>query len=295
MLYDITTYRLIRVKVPDDEVVEKHSHTDYFQYSYVLNGKGRANVGNNSFEITKYDLVLAPPNIEHEIFGADGLIKLDIKFTCSEPVYSMLCNCGYLIRHLSDYEDKLIRDIFDEAVNAYPMYEYLIDTQLLELVFRTLMREKVGNEMSAGNQSGNNLLSDAAVNKFKTVIDYIKQNLDKVISVGEMAEMMGYSESYFSTNFKKLTGYAPSRYVNVVKVEKAKELMLYTSESITQIAGDLGFESVHYFSKVFKQITGKTPSNYMNRSNLNMIRNISKDVPGHLTEDTYEYPALKVR
>lgn len=112
--------------------------------------------------------------------------------------------------------------------------------------------------------------------KVQPAIDYIKANLDKSFQSSQLAARMGYTETYFSTLFKECTGYSPSKYINILKVEKAKEMILYTTDSITQIASQLGFDSVHYFSKVFKQITGMSPSSYIDRSKINMMINVIK-------------------
>lgn len=293
MLYDITTYRIVRQKKGDNQYIEKHSHADYFHYMYVLNGKGRVIIDGHEIQLEKYDMMLAPPEIEHEIFGVKDLICLDIKFSCGEPLFAFLVECGYLIRGLSAYEDRLMRDVFDEAVNARPLYVHAIDARLLEFLFQVLRRKKQGIEMVACQEESKNFQPEAGTEKQKKVqpvIDYIKTNLGKSIQSSELAAQMGYTEAYFSTLFKECTGYSPSKYINILKVEKAKEMILYTTDSITQIAGRLGFDSVHYFSKVFKQITGITPSSYIDRSRVNMMINVLKGSSLLPPEGQYEIP-----
>lgn len=293
MLYDITTYRIVRSKTGDDCYIEKHSHGEYFHYMYILNGCGRIVIDGHSIDVYKYDLVMAPPGIEHEIFGKQDLIKLDIKFSCGEPLYSLAMNCGYYINGLTGYEDRLMRDIFDEAVNAKALYACAIDAKLMELLCLVLRRKQRGIEMLNEEKKGNDFLPDTngdAYNRLQPALDYIRKNINRNITISELASFMGYSESYFSTTFKKFIGYTPNRYINMAKVEKAKEMIMYTTDSITAIADELGFESVHYFSKVFKQITGISPTNYVNRSNIDMIVNVFKDAPSLPPEDRYEIP-----
>lgn len=297
MLYDITTYRIVRQKISDDAYIEKHSHGAYFHYMYILNGNGRVIIDGHELKVSKYDLIMAPPGVEHEIFGGHELIKLDIKFSCGDPLYSGLISCGYYIHGLTSYEDRLMRDIFDEAVNAMPMYACAIDSKLLELLCYVLRRDRQGIEMLTRKRKSNDFLPElnsSDANKLDPAINYIRKNINKNISIGELADFMGYSESYFSTSFKKCVGYTPNRYINILKIEKAKELIMYTTKSITLIAEELGFESVHYFSKVFKQITGISPTNYVDRSNINMIVNVFKNAPSLPPEDRYEIPAKNI-
>ncbi len=297
MLYDISTYRLVRTKVADDAFIEKHKHGAYFHYIYILNGAGTVNVGGHHLDAAKYDLFMIPPNVEHETFGKSDLIKLDIKFMCGEPFYTPLLDCGYYIHGISAYEDRLLRDIFDEAVNKKPMYSYAIDNKLGEFLCMVLRREKRGIEMVSQSRNLFDIVpgtGDEPSCKLDSAVNYIRQNINKNISVKELSEYMGYSESYFSTSFKKHYGYSPNRYVNILKVEHAKELIMYSSLSITAIAEELGFESVHYFSKVFKQITGLSPLNYVDRSSIDMIINVIKNAPSLPPEDRYEIPARPI-
>ncbi len=297
MLYDITTYRIVRAKTADDGYIEKHSHQAYFHYMYILNGEGEIIIDGHTLAVSKYDLVLAPPGIEHEIFGKHNLIKLDIKFTCGEPVCSKLMNCGYYIHSLTQYEDRLMRDIFDEAVNALPMYTYAIDAKLLELICGILRRERVGIQMLTAGKDNNDFIPEVnstGSSKLKPAINYITEHINENISVSELAAFTGYSESYFSNSFKKQTGYAPNRYINMLKIERAKELIMYTDDSITEIADKLGFDSIHYFSKVFKQIVGMSPTNYINRSGIDMIVNVLKNEPSLPPEDRYEIPVRHI-
>lgn len=297
MLYDISTYRIVRAKTADDGYIEKHSHSAYFHYMYILNGSGHIIIDGHELEVSKYDLVMAPPGIEHEIFGKDELIKLDIKFAAGNPLYRELLRCGYYIHGLSSHEDKLMRDMFDEAVNALPMYSYAIDSKLLELLCLILRRDKRGIEMLTREQKSNDFLPDTdniSGSGIEAAVNYIKQHINKNISIAELAAYIGYSESYFSTAFKRCTGYTPNRYINILKIEKAKELIMYTPSSITAIAAELGFESVHYFSKVFKQISGISPTNYVDRSSLDMIVNVLKNEPSLPPEDRYEIPVKHI-
>ena len=80
----------------------------------------------------------------------------------------------------------------------------------------------------------------------------------------------------------------------MLKIERSKELIMYTDDSITMIADKLGFESVHYFSKVFKQIAGMSPTNYINRSSIDMIVNVLKNEPSLPPEDRYEIPVRHI-
>jgi len=107
----------------------------------------------------------------------------------------------------------------------------------------------------------------AAVPVYNTLIlqpalDFINQNYAKRFTLDDMASLCNISSSYFSKLFNKITGESFSGYINIVRVERACELLAITDTPITVIALDLGFEDNSYFDKVFKRITGVTPSFY---------------------------------
>ncbi len=62
--------------------------------------------------------------------------------------------------------------------------------------------------------------------------------------------------------FKKLTGYTVIQYINILKIQKACDLLHETRKSITEIALDCGFNSTMYFCKTFKAILNITPTDY---------------------------------
>ena len=54
-----------------------------------------------------------------------------------------------------------------------------------------------------------------------------------------------------------------SEYVNQMKINKAKELLIKENHKVYEVSDKLGFESAFYFSKVFKKITGYSPKEYI--------------------------------
>ncbi|MDR7078935.1 two-component system response regulator YesN [Neobacillus niacini] len=91
---------------------------------------------------------------------------------------------------------------------------------------------------------------------------YVLMNLDKKITLGEVAEHLHLNRSYFSRLYKKITSENFFDYVNRTKMEKAKELIENTNEPIENIAYRLGFDDKSYFLKTFKKYFGLSPKFY---------------------------------
>lgn len=91
---------------------------------------------------------------------------------------------------------------------------------------------------------------------------YVLLNMDKKITLSDVAEHLHLNPSYFSRMFKQHTNMNFVDYVNHMKMEEAKKLLDHTSESVESIADKLGFESKSYFLKVFKKYYGTSPVEY---------------------------------
>jgi two-component system response regulator YesN len=91
---------------------------------------------------------------------------------------------------------------------------------------------------------------------------YVSLNLDKRITLEEVAELLHLNASYFSRLFKKETGETFIEYITRMKVERAKELLDQTGFSVGKICEMLGYDNQSYFIKIFKAHTGMTPIVY---------------------------------
>ena len=93
-------------------------------------------------------------------------------------------------------------------------------------------------------------------------IDYVKAHYMRKLTLNEVAERVFLSPSYFSKIFKQEMGCYFKDYVNYIRVEKSKLLLLTGKASLVEIADNAGFYDQSYFNKVFKKLTGVTPKKY---------------------------------
>ncbi|WP_314588146.1 helix-turn-helix domain-containing protein [Paenibacillus terrigena] len=96
----------------------------------------------------------------------------------------------------------------------------------------------------------------------KRACDYIRENYQSNHTLAEVSGRFGMSVSYFSVQIKKYTGYSFVNYLNRVRIEKAKELLLQSNLKIYEVAGEVGFDTLQYFNRVFKQAVQMTPGEY---------------------------------
>ena len=101
-----------------------------------------------------------------------------------------------------------------------------------------------------------------------SVTDYIKDNLTADdLSQTAMAERAGISKDYFSRVFKEVTGVGYSKWLNIVRVEKAISLLPEDGLSLTEIAMLSGFKSIPSFNRVFAEYENTSPSAYRKKIN----------------------------
>ena len=100
------------------------------------------------------------------------------------------------------------------------------------------------------------------IDVIQKVVAFINNNYMNKISLDEIAKEGFLSSSYLSKLFKTEMKINLSVYINNVRVEKSKLLLLDSSLSIVEVATMVGFEEQSYFSKVFKSITGVSPGKF---------------------------------
>lgn len=91
---------------------------------------------------------------------------------------------------------------------------------------------------------------------------YVLHNISKPITTSDIANHLYMSRSYLSTTFKKTYGIDLNKYIHIIKIDKAKDLLKDHSKNITQISNYLGYSSSSHFNRIFKQITKTTPNEY---------------------------------
>jgi AraC family transcriptional regulator len=94
------------------------------------------------------------------------------------------------------------------------------------------------------------------------VLDYINEHLNQEIKLTDLAQLLDMSQFHFSRLFKQSLGITPHQYLLQQRVERAKQLLKHTNQSIADIAFLCGFNSHSHLSKQFRQLAGITPTAY---------------------------------
>lgn len=130
-----------------------------------------------------------------------------------------------------------------------------------ESLFNTLCIHLVRHYSSSGQK----VLADAESlhqDKLRCAINYINDNIEKDLTLAEIATSVGMSPYHFARAFKQATGLPPHQYLIQCRIEKAKSLLSQTNLAIAEIAYRVGFASQSHFTTLFRKHTGTTPKAY---------------------------------
>jgi AraC-like DNA-binding protein len=92
--------------------------------------------------------------------------------------------------------------------------------------------------------------------------EYIHEHQTEEISLGQVAKAVNTSTFYFCKMFKKVVGINYTEYLSRIRIEKSKNLLLNPNLRVSEIAFEVGFQSLTHFNRVFKKILGQSPTQY---------------------------------
>lgn len=153
-----------------------------------------------------------------------------------------LCAAGVMLRDALENDD----------ITSGVMFEAMSRVLLVKLLQRYGQRRPEDVALSARFTSAH----------YNRVLAYIRNNLDKTITLDELADEVGMSPSHFGRVFKETVGETPMQYVLSYRVEQAIQMLNDASLPLGGIAFACGFADQAHFSRTFKRVTGNTPRQY---------------------------------
>ncbi len=154
--------------------------------------------------------------------------------------------------------NRIYQELHLEENNDYPGVNELLacgDTDQLLQKIRLVFAKLVLNTASRN--------ADLKLDAGRHMMEYIKNNYMKDISLDNMAEDLNISPKYCSALFKKQTGQTFKKVLNEYRIERAKELLRDNPDTkVGALALQVGFSNANTFIQVFKQYTGTTPHQY---------------------------------
>src|SRR5699024_921976 len=96
----------------------------------------------------------------------------------------------------------------------------------------------------------------------KQALQILHENYREPLTLKEVSESLHLNVMYLGQLFKKETKKSFSTYLNHLRMEQAKWLLLHSEQNINEISNEIGYNNTTYFSKLFKKIVGQSPKEY---------------------------------
>lgn len=246
---------------------EKHRH-EYYEINFICSGNGIHTVGEESFEVSRGDVFMIPPQTVHsygntnnldvfhllyhpdyikEIFPEASKVRGFVLFTEIEPFLRENISAPKFL-HLNEMimsEIERDLDIIDDAGRYRDQYVPFL---------RQHTAIKVLYELS--EMCFHQLLNDEFNSKYEQQIfqalEYIHTNFDKKITVDELARLVYLSRSTFIRNFTLVTKMPPNKYVRQYRMSKAAELLQDAGMKKSEVARMCGFYDISHMNHSLK-------------------------------------------
>lgn len=260
------------------ERVGCHWHEEY-EMMVVKKGAANVHIDDKSYAVTAGNLIFVASNHLHSVTAEEGvsfdffaivfhqaLINSFVNDTvqrqyvdtvrCSETIFPTI------VFAKQQWEKEVldlayqIREAFEKRETAYELF---IKAKMFDIWYLFYTH--------AGKWKDETLkCTDYRIDITKSIMEYLRENYDSKISIGELSAKFHMSEGHLCRFFKAMTKMSIVEYVNYYRINQSAELLKETDREIGEIAGMTGFNNISYYNKVFRRYMHVTPSQF--RKNL---------------------------
>lgn len=235
--------------------VMAHSHP-YYHMFYIKTGICNFVVDGQEHVLHEGQTLLVPRQVEHAFSNKQETTMeyLEIKFTLPQDIM----DAQFLSAQPMITDNPLSGMLFQQILKEYSDLKGLADKSAASYLDSILQILTEKNRYSKQRQfrfidaSGYNPLS-------QSIVRYLEKHFAEDLTLDKLAEALGYNKSYLCVAFKKDTNTTILDFLNMIRIRKAAELIVYSDHSLTQVADMCGFASDSHFNRVFVKYVGTTP------------------------------------
>jgi len=240
--------------------ISRPAGLDRHQFIYCENGNGILKVDGKEFVFPAKSGVFLPEGMPHEYYPTDTV--WDMRWLSFGGFgFENLKKCLNLpdakIMPLSSITslDIILNKMHNEVILNKEFGYFLASSHINEFIVEFCLQ---------GNITQNKDLSSADdYKKYMLILDdYIKHNFMNDITMEDLSNLICVSPQHICRIFKASVNKRPYQYINMVRLEYAKELLITSNYPVTKISKWSGFYTPAYFGKLFKQYTGITPKDF---------------------------------
>ena len=235
---------------------------DFWEMVYVKKGAVGVVADDNVYSLSKGQLILHPPMQFHRIWseGNENPTVIIISFGAEwkfEPQNFIFC--------MTNEQEHILECVMQEIKDAFVMENRIVSVcrQGMESKAQSAVNRLELMLLSVSQSSAFVSGKTAPINrKYTEIVKILADNLDKNLSLADIADMCNMSTSNLKKIFYKYSGMGIKHYYNEMKARQAAQY-LRDGLSVKETAAMLGFADQNYFSMFFKRMMGKSPINYL--------------------------------
>jgi AraC family transcriptional regulator len=229
------------------------------EIAWVERGGAGYQAGRSEYELGAGPLMVVPPTTEHATTFASGLVACsvhvnaevayDIAASLGAPLASeplLVCDAMTVMTVVS-----LARMIEGEARREAPGGQQLMVDALVEAMLVAVLRQLRGRGRDE-RVSGDPRIARA--------VELVHARFCEALTIADLAQAAGMSRYHFSRRFRAELGVSPYRFVQQVRIQRARELLRSQQRSVTQVALAVGFTDLARFAIAFRAQVGMLPS-----------------------------------
>lgn len=230
---------------------------------YCIEGEGWFQIDNHIWQVRPNQCFILPPNRPHT-YGADRQHPWTIYWIHFAGQHAHIYSEGMQQPHdirpavnsrISERQH-VFEEIFTTLEHSTDLESLRYASSLLHYYLASVRYLSLYRSTSPTNTD------QTALTVINAVLHYMQENLERRLTLEQIARYAGYSPSHFSLLFRQQTGQSPLAWLNRLKIERACQLLQTTDMRINQICHKIGFDDSYYFSRLFKKQTGLSPKQY---------------------------------
>lgn len=257
----------------DFGIFERGRHKNYVSIHYCREGRIEQEVNQEFFYLMPGDCSIAIRNNAKKMFqlplkhyhgisiGIDLGVENSLLISYLEsigldPLEALQHICGgmsHIVLRSSEIAKKFFEELY--AVDSIKRLDYL-RIKIPELFYH------MKHAKTESSYYDRNLVPRTQVEIVKAVSEYITQNLNGKISVKQLTNKFGVSDTHLQNAFKSVYGMPVISFIRTQKMQSAAQVLIHTNRTVDEIAEEFGYENESKFSAAFKKIIGDTPGVY---------------------------------
>lgn len=240
---------------------ERTEPINQYVFIYCTDGAGYYRIGRNEYAVSANQYFILPAGIPH-VYASDDVrpwtiywihFKGSLAFSYVGDIRTPVNVLPEKHSRIND-RNALFEEMFNTLRTGYSNENLHYVTSLFHYYLGSLRYLKQYRRTFGEKATDKDMVTLS--------IHYMKENVEKHITLQDVANHVNYSPSHFSMLFKKQTGHSPLTYLNLLKIQQACSLLDNTDMKINQICYKVGIEDPYYFSRLFSKIMGMSPYEY---------------------------------